>query len=88
MVIQGRFGPQGGLRADALFRELRIELATFDAVLASTALSAWQRFGKGNHPARLNIGDCFAYATAIVQNQRLLFKGGDFDKTDITRVEY
>ena len=74
--------------ADTFFRELRIEIVPFDAVLAQLALTAWQRFGKGNHAARLNLGDCFAYATAIMKNQPLLFKGGDFDKTDVSRVLY
>jgi ribonuclease VapC len=51
---------------------------------AETALAAFSRYGKGRgHPAQLNLGDCFAYA--VVKNHRtsLLFKGEDFDKTDI-----
>ena len=47
------------------------------------ALEAYGRFGKGRHPARLNMGDCFAYACAKVHGLRLLFKGDDFAKTDI-----
>ena len=47
------------------------------------ALSAWTRFGRGRHPARLNFGDCLAYATARVANEPLLAKGGDFALTDI-----
>ena len=47
------------------------------------ALDAFSRFGKGRgHPAQLNMGDCFAYATATDRNAALLFKGNDFDKTD------
>ena len=41
------------------------------------------RFGKGRHPARLNLGDSFAYALAKVTGEPLLFKGGDFALTDI-----
>jgi ribonuclease VapC len=47
------------------------------------AMDAYARFGKGRHPARLNMGDCYAYACAKANRARLLFKGGDFVKTDI-----
>jgi ribonuclease VapC len=48
------------------------------------ALAAFARYGKGRgHPARLNLGDCFAYAMAKSYQATLLFKGDDFDKTDI-----
>lgn len=50
---------------------------------AEIALDAFDRFGKGRHPARLNMGDCFAYACARVQGAPMLFKGDDFTKTDI-----
>ena len=50
---------------------------------ARAARQAWRRFGKGNHPAGLNFGDCFAYALAETSNEPLLFKGGDFALTDI-----
>ena len=47
------------------------------------ALQAYAQFGKGRHPAGLNMGDCFAYACAKTHNAALLFKGEDFPKTDI-----
>ena len=51
---------------------------------ADAALDAFSRYGKGRgHPAQLNMGDCFAYATAKTHRTALLFKGEDFDKTDI-----
>jgi ribonuclease VapC len=51
---------------------------------AETALDAYSRYGKGRgHPAQLNLGDCFAYAVARQHRASLLFKGDDFDKTDI-----
>jgi ribonuclease VapC len=51
---------------------------------AETALEAFARYGKGRgHPAQLNLGDCFAYAVARQHRTSLLFKGDDFDKTDI-----
>ncbi len=47
------------------------------------AAEAYAEFGKGRHPAALNMGDCFAYASAKAKNAGLLFKGEDFSKTDI-----
>jgi ribonuclease VapC len=51
---------------------------------AQLAREAYRRFGKGNHRARLNFGDCFAYALAKETGEPLLFKGGDFAKTDVS----
>ncbi|PZQ65716.1 MAG: PIN domain nuclease [Phenylobacterium zucineum] len=45
-------------------------------------LSTFWRFGKGRHPARLNLGDCFAYALARTLDAPLLYKGDDFALTD------
>src|SRR5271166_6055383 len=54
---------------------------------AETALDAFSRYGKGHgHPAQLNLGDCFAYAVARNYRTSLLFKGEDFDKTDIPQA--
>jgi ribonuclease VapC len=53
---------------------------------AAVALEAHQRFGKGRHPAKLNMGDCFSYACARVHGVPLLFKGDDFVLTDIERA--
>jgi ribonuclease VapC len=47
------------------------------------ALDAMDRYGKGRHPAKLNMGDCFAYACARTHAAPLLFKGDDFGQTDI-----
>jgi ribonuclease VapC len=47
------------------------------------ALDAYRFYGKGRHPARLNMGDCFAYACAKANNARLLYKGDDFSHTDL-----
>ena len=54
------------------------------ALDVETASDAFARYGKGTgHPAQLNLGDCFAYAVALNRRTALLFKGGDFSKTDI-----
>lgn len=50
---------------------------------AELAREAYRRFGKGNHKANLNFGDCFAYALAKDSGEPLLFKGNDFRQTDI-----
>jgi ribonuclease VapC len=47
------------------------------------AISAWWRFGRTRHPARLNFGDCLAYAAARLSDQPLLAKGDDFPLTDV-----
>jgi ribonuclease VapC len=47
------------------------------------ATDAYAQFGKGRHPAKLNMGDCYAYACARKNGAKLLFKGDDFTKTDI-----
>ena len=54
-----------------------------DVELGPAALSAYRRFGKGIHPARLNLADCFAYALAKELDLPLLYKGANFTKTDI-----
>ena len=67
------------------FLELaRIQLIPITAKEADTALAAFSRYGKGRgHPAQLNLGDCFAYAVAKNYRTSLLFKGEDFNKTDV-----
>jgi ribonuclease VapC len=51
--------------------------------VSETAIGAFERYGKGRHPARLNMGDCFSYACARETKAKLLFKGNDFGQTDI-----
>jgi ribonuclease VapC len=66
-----------------LLDSLGISLTPLDAVQATAAAQAFLRFGKGRHPARLNLGDCFSYALAKSLNAPLLYKGEDFGQTDI-----
>jgi ribonuclease VapC len=68
---------------DRIILDLKLEIVAHSADLARTAREAFLRFGKGRHPARLNCGDCASYALAKSLNIPLLFKGGDFAKTDI-----
>lgn len=62
---------------------MEIEVVSIVPEIWKGALAAHDRFGKGKHPARLNFGDCFAYACARHYKQPLMFKGGDFALTDI-----
>lgn len=60
-----------------------IRAVALDRDQADAASEAFIRFGKGRHPAGLNMGDCFSYALARSLNAPLLYKGNDFGKTDI-----
>lgn len=70
-------------RLDALIKELAIEIVPVSAHHASLGRRAYAEFGKGNHSARLNFGDCFAYALAKATGEPLLYKGNDFAQTDL-----
>jgi ribonuclease VapC len=85
IVILARKGPVGGRELDLLLHRSRIETVAFTAEQAEVAREAWLRFGKGHHPASLNLGDCCAYALARVSGNPLLFKGDDFAQTDVAR---
>ena len=60
-----------------------VTVVPFTPEHADEAARAFDRFGKGRHPAGLNFGDCVAYALAQVSGQALLFVGDDFTKTDV-----
>jgi ribonuclease VapC len=62
----------------------RIDVVPFDRRIFENARQAFNRFGKGRHRAKLNFGDCMAYAVAKAHDVPLLFKGNDFAHTDIT----
>jgi ribonuclease VapC len=64
-------------------REAGIRFVAIAQPEFDVAAQAYARFGKGRHPAALNLGDCFAYACATTNRAKLLFKGDDFTQTDI-----
>ena len=68
---------------DAALARAGIEVLAVSTQQARLAAEAYSRYGKGFHPARLNYGDCFAYALAKDRGEPLLFKGSDFSRTDI-----
>ena len=83
IVLEGRTGAEGGYELDLFLEKASIELAPVNPDQGQAARRAWRRFGKGNHPAGLNFGDCFTYALAEVTREPLLYKGNDFSLTDI-----
>ena len=84
MVISARLGPPGTHALCELLDVAEVLVEPADTELVHTAFDAWQRFGKGQHPAALNFGDCFAYALASRRGDALLCKGRDFSQTDVT----
>jgi ribonuclease VapC len=74
-------------RLDELIGALAITLVPLSETQARIARVAYTRYGKhSGHPARLNFGDCFAYALAKDRGEPLLFKGNDFAQTDLVRA--
>ena len=71
-------------RVQSWLHEARISTVPIDPEVGALASAAHARFGKGTgHPARLNLGDCFAYAMAKQHQVPLLYKGDDFAQTDL-----
>ena len=87
VVIDGLDDPVISGALDKYLEESRVIIEPLTAAQAQIARTAYQRFGKGSgHAARLNFGDCFAYALARALGEPLLFKGDDFTLTDIEIV--
>ena len=84
VVIDASRDPIATRRFDDFIKEANISIETVTEIQAQIARDAYRDFGKGSgHPAKLNFGDCFAYALAKESGEPLLFKGGDFAHTDI-----
>jgi ribonuclease VapC len=84
LVLLRRLTTGATAALDSLIGHLKIEVISVDHRQALLAREAFQRFGKGRHPAGLNFGDCFSYALAKQTGEPLLYKGVDFSETDIT----
>lgn len=73
-----------GERIDAIVAALGIEVVPVSVRQAEVARLAYRRFGRGSgSPARLNFGDCFAYALSVTAGEPLLYVGDDFAHTDV-----
>jgi ribonuclease VapC len=87
VVVDGSRDPIASRRFDDLVIEARLVIEPVTEAQARIAREAYRDFGRGSgHPARLNFGDCFAYALARATGEALLFKGVDFANTDIAPV--
>ena len=87
VIDSGRDPSQSRILNDFL-AAAEIEIAPVTAEQASIAREAYRDFGRDSgHPARLNFGDCFAYALAKASSEELLFKGDDFIHTDVQAVQ-
>lgn len=86
IVGEARQGREAASDLVALLAELEVEVISLDGAQAESAAAAWRRFGKGRHPAGLNLGDAFSYALAATRGEPLLFKGRDFAATDIAQA--
>jgi ribonuclease VapC len=83
IVMEARFGAAGRHQLLLFLNRAGVKIEAVDSEQADLALDGYRRFGKGNHPAGLNYGDCFSYALSVQTDEPLLYKGTDFDKTDI-----
>ena len=84
LIVGRRRGVQPGI--ERLVDELGLEIVTVTPAMARHVAQAYDRWGKGVHPASLTFGDCFAYVLAKERGCRLLSIGNDFAKTDIESV--
>lgn len=83
IVAAGRRRAPAGTDVADLVEELGVTVAPFTEAEWRLAVTAFLQFGRGRHPARLNFGDCLAYASAMHAGDTLLFVGDDFSKTDV-----
>lgn len=83
MVVDRRGNDLAVNWLEDFMHDAQIELMPVSVSQAAIARRAWRIFGRGVHPARLNYGDCFAYALAKETREPLLFKGNDFAQTDV-----
>ena len=88
MILLGRREEDGLRDLDLYVNRRRMEIVPFTETQARLARDAFKLYGKGRHPAQLNFGDCMAYALAKDTGEELLFKGTDFDQTDIVVANY
>ncbi|MGC3954954.1 MAG: type II toxin-antitoxin system VapC family toxin [Propionicimonas sp.] len=86
IVVEARQGREAAADLAELLAELEVEIISLDEEQAEAAAGAWRRFGKGRHPAGLNLGDTFGYALAATRGEPLLFKGRDFAATDVPQA--
>ncbi|CCQ74384.1 type II toxin-antitoxin system VapC family toxin [Magnetospira sp. QH-2] len=85
-VLRGRYRHLLESDYEALLREAGVSVAPVDDRVTAFTEHALRVYGKGRHPARLNLGDCFACGTARALDAPLLFQGDNFPQTDVTEA--
>lgn len=88
IVINARKGGDGERELELLLYKIEADIIPFTRDHYVLGLDAWKRYGKGRHPAGLNMGDCCSYSLALSTGEPLLFKGDDFTQTDVSAVRY
>ncbi|MCP4570820.1 MAG: type II toxin-antitoxin system VapC family toxin [bacterium] len=88
IVIVSKKGISGQQDLDALSERHNLEVTPLTPEQVKLGRDAWYQFGKGRHPAALNIGDCCSYALAKASGYQLLCKGADFPLTDLELIAY
>jgi ribonuclease VapC len=86
IVVTARAGTAGTRGLERVLATAAVEVLPFTDDHWRTAVEAFERFGKGRHPAGLNLGDCFSYASARLARRPLLCLGDDFPQTDLAVV--
>jgi ribonuclease VapC len=83
LALSVKLNRDAGALVEQFLAETRAMVVPFGREHVTEFFNAFMRFGKGRHPARLNMGDCFTYATARVARMPVLYVGNDFSQTDI-----
>ncbi|MDH3523985.1 MAG: type II toxin-antitoxin system VapC family toxin [Acidobacteriota bacterium] len=83
IVIRSRKGAAGARDLDLLIHSAGLSVVSLDEEQVRIARTAYERYGRGRHPAALSLGDCASYALARTSGERLLCKGDDFPRTDV-----
>jgi ribonuclease VapC len=84
IVADNQTDARTGRHLDVLVANFRLRIEPVTEEQVRIARQAYVDYGRGNHPAGLNFGDCFAYAPAKTTGEPLLFKGEDFGRTDVS----
>jgi ribonuclease VapC len=84
IILDARIGHADSSELDEFIANVGIEVEPVTLAQGRVAREAYRTYGRGNHPAGLNFGDCVAYALARITGLPLLFKGDEFAQTDVT----
>lgn len=83
LILAGRLGRDAAADVESARERIGFLVLSFTEAHADAAFIAWQQYGKGRHPAGLNLGDCMTYGVAKVAKAELVYVGDDFSRTDL-----